>query len=184
MFKLSAILIVFVFLCGKAWAVDEFAGIKCGTDIPKALMGKRTSNERVVVTEARHKDIGLKDLGGDEVSDRLFLIGWQICGSEYELLLNTKTSQVLDVITVPPHTKTTPEAIGGCQVNGKDDPAAIIALLDNSAGYNPADPSLARQSLKAKVGWKIDEAHNRFVSLPPETLTCPLATVVTSDGGS
>jgi hypothetical protein len=184
MFKLSAILVVFLLLSAKAWAVDEFAGIKCSVDIPKALLGKQTSNERVVVTEARHKDIGLQDLGGDEISDRLFLIGWQICGNEYELLLNTKTSRVLDVIAVPSHTKTTPEAIGGCQVNGEDIPEAIIALLDNSANYNPQDSSLAKKMLKVKIGWKIDEAHQRFVSLPPETIGCPLGTVVTRDGGS
>jgi hypothetical protein len=31
------------------------------------------SNERVVVVEGRHKELGLKDLGGSEISDRLFL---------------------------------------------------------------------------------------------------------------
>jgi hypothetical protein len=46
------------------WAVDEFDTIKCGADIPKAMVGKRSSNERVVVIEARHSNLGLKDLGG------------------------------------------------------------------------------------------------------------------------
>ena len=66
--------------CGGS---DGFTGIKCGSDIPKALIGKRMSNETVVVLEKRHADLGLKDLGADEISDRLNSISWLICGSEY-----------------------------------------------------------------------------------------------------
>jgi hypothetical protein len=54
------------------------------------------SNERVVAIEDRHKDLGLKDLGGTEISDRLFLITWRICGEEYALLEDK--SIVRDVI--------------------------------------------------------------------------------------
>jgi hypothetical protein len=59
--------------CGTAYALDGFETVRCGTDIPKSLIGKRMSNERVVVVEGRHKELGLKDLGGSEISDRLFL---------------------------------------------------------------------------------------------------------------
>src|SRR5215471_9701719 len=88
-----------------AWAQDQFAGVKCGTDIPKALIGKRDSNGAAAAIESRHKDLGLKNLGGDEISDRLFLASWEICGSEYELLVNTQRGIIRDVLPFPPHSK-------------------------------------------------------------------------------
>jgi hypothetical protein len=84
MFKNRLILFLLIIVCGKAWARDEFEGIKCGADIPKSLVGKRDSNERVVVLEGRQRVLGLKDLGGTEISDRLFLVSWQICGSDWQ----------------------------------------------------------------------------------------------------
>src|SRR5262245_39006923 len=89
--KVRLILLLLIIACGKVWALDAFEGIKCGTDIPKSLIGKRDSNEPVAVLQERHKDLGLRDLGGTEISDRLFLTSWKICGNEYELLVNTKT---------------------------------------------------------------------------------------------
>jgi len=86
---IPVVLFLLIIVCGKAWALDEFAGLQCGTDIPKSLIGKRDSNEPVAALEKRHKELGLKNLGGTEVSDRLFLASWQICGSEYDLLVNT-----------------------------------------------------------------------------------------------
>ena len=44
---------------------------QCGSDIPKALTGKRMSNQRVAILRKRHADLGLKDLGGDEISEHL-----------------------------------------------------------------------------------------------------------------
>ena len=61
-----------------ACASDGFGSVHCGADIPKALIGQTTSDERVVVIEKRHADLGLKDLGGSEISDRLFLASWRI----------------------------------------------------------------------------------------------------------
>src|ERR1700682_3248223 len=105
MFTIPVMLFLLVIVCGKAWALneDEFDRIKCGADIPKSLVGKRDSNERVVVLEERHRDLALKNLGGTEVSDRLFLASWRICGSEYELLVNTKSGLIRDVLPFPPH---------------------------------------------------------------------------------
>src|SRR5262249_16912210 len=80
----------------QLWAADEFAAVRCGVDIPKALVGKHTSSEPVATLEARHKNLGLKNLGGSEISDSLFLASWQICGSEYEVLENTKSGLVRD----------------------------------------------------------------------------------------
>src|SRR5262245_49042554 len=67
------------------YAGDGFELVRCGTDIAKALVGRKTSNEPVVKIEARHKDIGLKDLGADIISEDkgLNLVFWQICGDEY-----------------------------------------------------------------------------------------------------
>jgi hypothetical protein len=139
--------------------------------------------ERVVVIEQRHKSLNLKDLGGTEVSDRLFLVSWSICGSEFELLVNTRISRIRDVLPFPTHSKSSPEAIGGCHINGNQVPEAIVAVLDNSAGYNARDGLQAKTLLKAKSAWKIDETRERFESLSTEGLSCPLGTVVTLDGG-
>jgi len=181
--KIRVIVFLLVIACGKAWALDQVAGIKCGGDIPKSLIGKRDSNERVAVLEERHKDLGLKDLGGTEISDRLFLASWKICGSEYELLVNTKTGLIRDVLPFPPHSATSPMFIGSCQADGKKIPATIVAVLNNSAGYNAKDGKLAKTMLKASTAWKIDETKEKFTKQPTENLACPLDGIVTLDGG-
>jgi len=163
------------FICGQAWAADEFDTIKCGADIPKAMVGKRSSNERVMATEARHANLGLKDLGGIEVSERLFLISWRICGSEYAVLLNTKTDVVRDVLPVPVHSLQSPQSFAeGCQVAGKEIRDAVIAILDNSQGQRPK-AYLDEIILPAKIAWKIDERQERFVSMPTTNLRCTVS---------
>jgi hypothetical protein len=67
---------------------DGFTGIQCGSDIAKALTGKRMSNERIADLEKRHADLALKDLGASEISDRLSCISWLICGSEVIVALS------------------------------------------------------------------------------------------------
>jgi hypothetical protein len=183
MSKVSVILFLLVIVCGNAWARDEFDGIKCGADIPKSLIGKRSSNERVVALEARHKDLGLKDLGAEEISDRLFVISWRICGSEYEEIVNTKSALIRDVLLIPPHSAKSPEFLGECNASGKEIPEEIVAVLDNSAGYNARDPKLAETMLKPTVAWKIDEVKEKFVKQSTDSLECPLCYVVTLDDG-
>ena len=61
------------------------------------------SNEKIVVLEERHKDLELKDLGASEVSDRLTVISWRICGEEYVLLEDKDL--VRDVLKFPTHSK-------------------------------------------------------------------------------
>lgn len=167
-------------ICAGAWGQDEFSGIKCGTDIPRALIGKRFANGRVVVTEAAHRSIGLEDLGGTEISEKLFLISWRICGAEYQLLENTRSRMILDVLAFPTHSRSSPEAIGGCQIDGKESPDAIVAVLDNSGGFDVMHSS---RLLSAIFAWKIDETHERFQQLTASRVTCPAQTVVTLDGG-
>jgi hypothetical protein len=182
-FKSRIILLVLVIVCGKAWALDEFAAIKCGSDIPKSLVGQRDSNERVAVLEERHQDLGLKNLGGTDISDRLFLASWQICGSEYELLVNTKSGLIRDVLPFPKHSAASPMFIGRCQMDGKEVPVTVVAVLNNSAGNNAKDEKLAKNLLKATAAWKIDETKGKFAKQPTEKLGCPLNGIVTQDGG-
>ena len=78
---------VLVAASGAAGAAPRsFEGLTCKTDIEQALVGREMPNERVAALEARYKKLELKDLGGYEVSDTLFLIFWRICGDEYALL--------------------------------------------------------------------------------------------------
>ncbi len=85
--KLGILLLVTGWLATNAFAgSDGFTGSQCGSDIAKALTGKRMSNERIVDLEKRHADLALKDLGASEISDRLSCISWLICESEFMLL--------------------------------------------------------------------------------------------------
>ena len=161
-------------ICIQAWATDEFEGLRCGSDIPRAMVGKHSSNERVVVLEKRHGDVGLKDLGGIEVSDRLFLVFWRICGTEYAELVNTKKKLVRDVLPVPAESLRQPRSIGPCKVDGKDIPDTVMAVLDNSAGKKPKN-YLDEIVLPAKAAWKIDERQERFVVIATENLRCAVS---------
>lgn len=183
MFKIRVMLFVLIIVCGKAWARDQFEGIKCKTDIPKSLIGKHDSNEPVAALEKRHKDLGLKDLGGTEISDRLFLSSWQICGSEYELLVNTKSGLIRDVLPFPSHSAASPMFIGTCQADRKKSPGTVVAVLNNSAGTNARDEKLAKTMLKATAAWKIDETKEKFAKQSTQNLGCPLSGIVTLDGG-
>jgi hypothetical protein len=165
--------ITLLFLCGTAsGATDGFGAVRCGSDIPQALIGRTLSNERVGVIEARHKDLGLKDIGGEEISGRLFLTSWQICGAEYALL--EEKDVVRDVLKFPHHSKESPEFTGACKVNGKDVPGIILAVLKQERGT---------EDLSATAAWKIDEEGRRFVKLATEGLRCPRDGVITADGG-
>jgi hypothetical protein len=173
--KLGILLLVTGWLVTNAFGgSDGFSGIQCGSDIAKALTGKRMSNERVADLEKRHADLGLKDLGASEISDRLSCISWLICGSEFMLLQDGLIAW--DVLKVPPHSKTSPLFIGTCDMNGKESKDIVVAILDNEKGTSAS-------VLTAKVAWKIDQKEMKFVSVPIEGLRCPRSGVITLDGG-
>ena len=151
---------------------DGFDSVRCGSDVRKALLGRTMSNEKIVAIEERHKDLGLKDLGGTEISDRLFLISWRICGEEYVLL--EEKDVVRDVLKFPKHSKDSPEFIGSCQLNGHDLPGTAIGVLKNEAGV---------ETLPAVVAWKIDQKQMKFVKLETEGLRCSRDGISTADGG-
>ena len=171
-------LVLFIVVtCVQGWAADEFAMVRCGADVGQAMVGKRSSNERVVVIEARHKDLGLKDLGASEISDQLFLIFWRICNSEYAELVNTKNGLIRAVLPLPAESLFSPHAVlEECQVAGKTISDAGIVVLDNSNRQRPKDYNdhIERIMLPGKMAWRIDEVQERFVPMPTQGLSCPM----------
>jgi hypothetical protein len=169
---LSTLFVIFPLFCGRGvYALDGFSTVRCGSDIRQALIGKTMRNERVVLTENRNKDIGLKDLGGTEISDRLFLISWRICGDEYALL--EEKDVVRDALKFPPHSKEFPQFIGSCQSNEGPVSGTVIAILKNEKG----------DLLPVKLAWSIDEKRAKFTTLKTEGLRCPRSDIITADQG-
>jgi hypothetical protein len=157
------VLIFPLFFACSVYAGDGFEAVKCGEDVVKALVGKKGANEPVVQTEARHKDIQLKDLGAEIVSDdeRLSMIFWQICGDEYVVLEDE--NMVTDALKFPKHSKETPQFDGVCELNGKELPDVVLGVLKREEG------AAKFQALQA---WKIDQKQKKFVPLPTEGLRC------------
>ena len=171
--KLAWLLAAVWFACGPAAVADEFKNVKCGGDIPKALIGQRSANERVVVIEKRNQALGLKHLGADETSDQLSSINWLICGKEYEMLQDRK-GLVRDVIEFPPHSKKSPAYGGYCELNGKKLPDIFTAVLN---------AEIAGDTLPAVFAWKIDLKAAKFVKVSTDGLRCPRSGIYTVDGG-
>ena len=167
-------LVLPLFCLSSIYGADGFEAVRCGGDIPKALIGRKGSDEPVVKIEERHKDIGLKHLGADIISDdeRLNLIFWQICGEEYVTLEDGDI--VKDALKFPKHSKDTPQFDGSCQLNGKDLPSLVVGVLKNEEGV---------AMLPALVAWKIDEKQKKFVPLQTEGLRCSRDGISTTDGG-
>jgi len=105
-------------------ADDGFGSITCGGDIAKALVGKKLSNEPDSAVESRHKNLVLKDLGGDEINDDIFLSTWSICGNDYMLTLTRGV--VSDVLKIPAHAGTEKEFDGDCTKDKTPVPGIIV----------------------------------------------------------
>src|SRR5215831_11347385 len=175
--KTKGIVAIFTFVvplfCGSSICdADGFDSVRCGSDIRKALLDRTMPNQKIVVIEERHKELGLKDLGATEISDRLFLISWLICGEEYVLLEDKGV--VRDVLKFPKHSKDSPEFIGSCQLNGHDVLGTAIGVLKNEDGL---------ATLPAVIAWKIDDKQKKFVELKTEGLRCAHDGIITGDGG-
>ena len=171
--KVAWLLAAICLPCGQAAIADEFKNVKCGSDIPKALIGQRASNERVVVTESKYRALGLKHLGADETSDQLSSISWLICGSEYITLVDRK-GLVRDAIPFPPHSKKSPAFSSFCKLNGKDSPDIFVGVLN---------AEVAGDQLPALFVWKIDLKSAKFIKASTEGLRCPRSAIYTVDGG-
>lgn len=171
--KIIGSLILFLLVGGEAHALDGFEKVQCGSDIAKALIGQRTSDEPVAAIEGRHAALGLKNLGGSELSDRLFSASWLICGNEFALILDDH-SVVRDALQFPPHSKSSPGFIGACQVNDEKVSGTIIAVLRDEAGA---------EMLAAQAAWKIDEKSAKFIKMDTNGIRCPRDGIFSVDGG-
>lgn len=169
----ACVVALIYFALGQVSIADEFQKVKCGADIPKAMIGQRSRNERIVVTEKKYRALGLKHLGADEISDRLSSINWLICGAEFIALVD-RNGLVSDVLPHPPHSKQSPAFSGVCQVNGKDLPDIVFAILDGSKDA---------ENLPAQIAWKIDQKGAKFVKTSNEGMLCPRSGIYTVDGG-
>ena len=167
-----ATFILMLFCTSSICDADGFDSVRCESDVRKALLGRTMSNEKIVVIEERHKDLELKDLGVTEISDRLFVISWRICGEEYVLLEDKDV--VRDVLKFPKHSKDSPQFIGSCQLNGHDLQGTAIGVVKNEAGV---------ETLPAVVAWTIDEKQMKFVKLETQGLRCSRDGISTADGG-
>jgi hypothetical protein len=177
----SILLPSLLLVCGEAFcapAPDGFSGLRCGADIPKALRGRFMPDGAVATIENRHKDLGLKDLGADELEKGWSLISWRICGDEFMLILDDR-SGIRDVLKVPPHSRSTPESTGPCKMNGADVPGTVVAILDKRAGGAEA----GRADLPATVAWRVDEKKGQVIPLPTAGLLCSRVGISTVDGG-
>jgi hypothetical protein len=171
---LTSILVLGLLVRGEAFgAQDGFNGVHCGADIPRALRGSSMSDETVVAIESRHRDLGLKDLGADELEKGWSLISWRICGDEFMLIVDDR-SRVRDVLKVPAHSRSRPESTGPCTMNGAEIPGEVVAILDQKDGA---------KDLPAISAWRVDEKAGRFVPLPTTGLLCARAGILAADGG-
>jgi len=167
------IIVALSLFCGSSVCdADGFDSVCCGSDVRKALLGRKMSNEAIAVIEERHKDLALKDLGASEISDRLSVISWRICGEEYVLLEDKDI--VRDVLEFPKHSKDAPAFIGSCQLDGHD-------LLGTAIGVLRTEDSV--EILPAVNAWKIDDKRMKFVELKTEGISCSRDGIITADGG-
>ena len=58
--KFAFVLASIYLASGHTCFADEFQTVKCGADIAKAMIGRRSSNETIVVTEKKYQALGLK----------------------------------------------------------------------------------------------------------------------------
>jgi hypothetical protein len=163
---------------------DVFSKVRCGADVAKALVGGTMPNKPSAALAAAHADIKLADLGGSEITDTLFLGGWQMCGHEYQLLL--QRDRIADVLQFPPHSRRQPAFLGACSAGGKR-VDHVLGVLDNPAPRATGQPAYAPDdttSLAVVAAWRIDTGSRRMVSMTPGGLRCPRGGIITTDGGT
>ena len=184
MLKAFMFLVSLLMLGKSAQAQDAFSLIRCGSLNPNTMVGKVIPQGRMVDIETKYRELGLKDTGAVEISNRLTLKGWTICGNEYALLVDRREI-ARDVLLLPDHSRRRPEFIGSCEVSGRKTPDLILAILDNTSPleekrhYALDDSTL----LAAITAWKIDEGRSRFVKSSVSNLRCPRLGISTIDGG-
>jgi hypothetical protein len=146
-----------------AYAHDAFEKVRCDGDIVKALIGQRDFDEPTIVTENRHRDIGLKELGAWE-DNGFSSFSWSICGKQFVVLYIDRTRVPHDVLEIPPHSESTPAFEGLCKLNGKLMSESVVAILTDESG---------KDELPAETAWRVDEKTVKFVKQPTGGLLCP-----------
>ncbi len=161
--RLITALVAIILSCMAAQARDEFAKVRCGEDLARALIDQRMGFERVVAIEARHKSIGLRHLGADIISNDMNTISWRICGTRIMVL--EQRSIIRDVITFPLDGAAWPAFVGRCRRDGREMEYEVTAILDRS--------SVRGDTLPAKQAWRIDEKAAKFVKVDRTKMLCP-----------
>ena len=135
------------------------AALTCAAALEKVLVGRTMSDEPVAKVEARYKSLGVKNLGGYEVSDTLFLGFWQVCGDEFAIL--QAGAQVKAALKTGKH------------VDGQD--SMICHPKDASKGgvYIAAPGATHTKSgVVAERAWRIDEQSASFTPAMSDALEC------------
>jgi hypothetical protein len=184
--KLYLLLLAFVVpICGQASAADEFGAVRCGGDIPRALVGRHVSDGRAVAIEARYRDLALKDLGTEMYTDDIYITAWSICGAEYHELIQHDI--IRDVLPFPNHSRAAPAASpapGECQRDGRKMDEDIDAVLDNKAGLHIGYTDLRDETLLPVLfAWRVDLKSMKFVKLDVGGLLCSVSRVYDVDRG-
>jgi hypothetical protein len=165
-------------------AHDAFDAVKCNADVAKALVGKKLANARIAEIEKAHAAIGLKNEGGDQITDSVTMQAWTICGGSYHLL--ERDDVIRDVLHAD-HSPRTPAYLGPCEADGSTTPYLVFAILDapdDAANARPAHASPSdKTALHASAAWRIDEKDARFVPVGTKGLTCQRGGITTAEGG-
>ena len=171
--KLSCML-TWIFLAGAQIAIaDEFQKVQCYSDIPKALIGQRSSNERVAVLEEKYRALGLKTSVLTKFPiGCLRSIGRYVVRNSFCWSIAADSSAMCCRFRRIP--RRSPAFAGICQVKGRDLPDIIVAILHGAA---------AADYLPVRAAWKIDQQHAKFVKVSIEGLDCPRSAIYTIDGG-
>lgn len=181
MIRVFGIFAALLMAAGPARAADVFDAVKCGGDIPGALVGKTIPNTPVVRLEARHKAIALEIAGSFGLDNGFSITSLRICGTDYALLTD---SRIRDAVALPALSWTTPDLIGTCMKGGKPLPATVLAVLDNPEGLRKTrTPRDQATLLSATVAWKIDGVRGRFVKLDVGGLSCPISDMMDQQSG-
>jgi hypothetical protein len=172
--RILGVVILTLLGCSHALARDGFEAVRCDGDIVKALVGQRGVDEPVVKTEARHKDLGLEDLGASD-DDGFSSISWLICGKEFMVLEDDRANLFHDALQIPPHSTSNPEFQGFCKLGGKAMRQVVVAILRDQNGQD---------ELPAEAAWKIDEKAIKFVKIATDDLLCPRSGILDPLSGS
>jgi hypothetical protein len=169
----SLFILLFPFACNTmAHAADEYSAMRCGADVTRALIGKKLSNEPAEVIAKRHRDLNLEYLGGDTVTDDIFLNTLRICGDEYAMLSVKRI--IKDVLKFPEHSRSHPAFVSPCQRDGKKNGDTVIGVMERSG---------KEDLLPVRSAWRIDEKQAKFVKIETSGLLCGREGISTADGG-